>query len=1399
MSIYGNDKVNYAFNWKLYKRLNPSLNINCQKEDEEETYERHWLRVGKTQGLFSRMIDKYPGFDWREYKRLNSDLHKKIQNNQSTYEIHYIDKGIATNRIYKIDLSCYPDFNIEEYKRLNPDLHNTLTTKEEYELHWITKGCNEGRVYSLDMTSYPDFNVKIYKLINNDLKFDTDEQYIKHFLTTGIKQGRRYILDASDMPDFNVEHYKLFNPDLNFKTDIEYKLHFYLIGNDQNRLYKLDFSSYPDFDLEIYKKGNPDLELHTDLEYRIHFLVKGKDKNRLYKLDFSSYPDFDLEMYKRLNPDLQLNSVLEYKIHFLLTGSKEDRMYKLDESMYRELDIEVYKNLNTDLLFKNDNDYIIHYLTKGKFEGRIYNLDMDEYPDFNVELFKILNKDLSFENEIECKKYWLTQGKFENRLYKLDMSEYPNFDVELFKKLNKDLILDNEIEYKKYWLTKGHLEGRLYTIDMNAYNDFDWYMYKKLNPDISLIDSDELYIHYYLKGKDEGRHYKLDRESYPNFNWELYRKLNPNLDFNGIMVKEEYEIHWMNVGSKIGRHYQIDLSDTPNFDPRIYKSVNKLEIDDIEELQIHWMVYGKNNNLVCNLGISDYPEFNADYYKLLNIDLEFKTREAYEEHWLKFGRYENRNYKIDIDSIYPGFHWIDYKDQNIDLIYAGLRTKEDFELHWLKYGKNEGRFYKDNNISLVNKLTNNETLSSIKLIAIVETSQYWNNIINLPRRINGEYIKQPHDDIGYYNILDKEHRVFMRKLAIRNNIYGFCYNYNWSSNKNSNEFMDKLLQDDEPNIPFMVCWKNDTTDVDHVEHFKYLLNLFSHVKYIKINNKPVIVINDINYHNHEDIVTIINLWSVLAKEHGLDGIYVMMNLIDQNIDIKLIQINAYVELNPMYATTIYGNDIRSGAGPSIFEGDYNEEAYLDKNPDIRILVEAGKLKSGYDHYINIGMKEREYRTTQFYTYDGEITYDKIIEIPRKYPIQHTCINVGWNNIAKRSYNNKKYNNYPHMYKYIDLIKFKKCFRRLIEKVYTDPNSTKHNNFIFINSWNCWSEGSALEPNDIDGYNYIESIGHIFNTQLTKKGVILHIGSKKGDVKLYIENLEMLYPNYNHICASSIKELQNVLQEHSKINLTHIHDVINTDIGWDILESMDSIKKKCSKIILTIHDYRLLYPTHTFIDIDVIKHEEVLSENMKRTKKMFSLSNMIIFPNDSVYDNYCNYIVLEYYDDKIYIVPHNDIQHTHNSIWIPKIYDYTIKMAYIQNESDKKELETVKTLLTNHTEYNRYKIEYIMYNKIEDIDRDKVHGILQLTNNPQTYSYELTKCIYSGLPIFYRKMGVFRARLGDCEKYIGFTDDNLEAKLVEFIKYIISNANSYEYTPLTTNIQPNRWYIENYID
>jgi hypothetical protein len=1400
MSIYGDDKISYAFNWKLYKSLNKeTLRINCCKDEEEETYERHWLRVGRTQGLFSKMCDKYPNFDWREYKRLNPDLYGKVQNTQISYEIHYIEKGIEASRIYRIDLSEYPNFDWTEYKTLNPDLGEVLYDKEEYEIHWLNKGCKDGRIYSLDTSKYPEFNVKIYRAMNVDLNFDSDNKYIKHFLTIGHKQNRPYILDFSDIPDLDINYYKLLNPDLIFNSDLEYKIHYVITGKNENRLYKIDLKNYPDFDVEIYKKANLDLVYSTDLDYTIHFLSKGKNENRLYKIDLTDYPDFDVEIYKKANLDLVYSTDLDYTIHFLSKGKNENRLYKIDLTDYPDFDVEIYKRLNIDLVLETDIDYIIHYLTIGKDKERKYKIDMSNYPDFDITLFKSLNTDLKLgDNPDEYYIYWLTKGVSEGRKYKLDLKDYPNFEVSLFKKLNKDLLFSDDIDYKKYWLTKGYLEGRLYTIDMNLYDDFDWYMYKKLNPDITLTDSEELYIHYYLRGKEEGRLYKLDRELYSEFNWELYRKLNPDLIFSGIMIKEDYEIHWMNVGRYEKRHYSIDLDDTPRFDWRIYKLVNKLQIENEDDLKIHWMLYGKKNNLVCNLELSDYTDFDPQYYKILNTDLDMKNKEDYEDHWMRFGRYENRKYKIDMDSNYPDFHWINYRDCNIDLIHAGLRTKKDFELHWLQYGKNEGRVYKDNNIPLTDKLTNTEILSSIKLIAIVETVQNWNNIINLPRRLNGEYIKQPHDDIGYYNILDHEHRMFMRKLAVRNNIYGFCYNYSWNPN-NNNEFLDKLNIDNEPNMPFMLCWKNDEIYSNSINHFSYLLPFFKNKNYIRIDNKPVIVINEINYHNHIDISTIINGWNNLAINNDLDGIYVLMNLIDNNIDIKLSELDGYVESNPMYTTSIYGNEIKIGAGSSIFEGEFNETIYLNKNKDVNVAVEAGKIKSGYEHYMSIKTQEKEFRTSQFYTYDGETTYDKLIETPKNYPIQHRSINIGWNDIAKRSYGDKNYSNYPHMYKYIDLDKFKRCFKRLVEKVYNDPNPMKHNNFIFINSWNCWSEGSALEPNDIDGYNYIESIGTIFNKKVFKKGVLLHICSKVGDVKRYIDDLETLYPDYNHVTASCLNELHIKLKEYIRFNLIHIHDVINTDIGWDILDIMDLLRKKCSKFILTIHDYKFLYPTYSLIDIHIVKYEEVTPENMKRVKKLFSLSDIIIFPNDSVYDNYSNYIVLENYDDKIYIVPHNDIQHSHNSIWIPKINDYTIEIAYTQNVDDKKEIETINILLINHREYNRYKINYTLYDKIEDIDRNKVHGILHLTNLPQTYSYELTNSIHSGLPIFYRKIGVFRTRLGDCEKYIGFLDYNLEVKLLEFIKYIISNDNSYEYTPLTRNIQPNRWYIENYIE
>ena len=69
--------------------------------------------------------------------------------------------------------------------------------------------------------------------------------------------------------------------------------------------------------------------------------------------------------------------------------------------------------------------------------------------------------------------------------------------------------------------------------------------------------------------------------------------------------------------------------------------------------------------------------------------------------------------------------------------------------------------------------------------------------------------KTPLND-NYYNMLDKETRMWQYQLAKQYGIYGFCYYHYWFDGKLLMEKPLDLMVDDETDFPFCLCWANET-------------------------------------------------------------------------------------------------------------------------------------------------------------------------------------------------------------------------------------------------------------------------------------------------------------------------------------------------------------------------------------------------------------------------------------------------------------------------------------------------------------------------------------------------------------------------------------------------------------
>ena len=79
------------------------------------------------------------------------------------------------------------------------------------------------------------------------------------------------------------------------------------------------------------------------------------------------------------------------------------------------------------------------------------------------------------------------------------------------------------------------------------------------------------------------------------------------------------------------------------------------------------------------------------------------------------------------------------------------------------------------------------------------------------------------------------------------------------------------------------------------------------------------------------------------------------------------------------------------------------------------------------------------------------------------PIQKSCF-VGWDNSARKGKNSM-------VVKGATPQKFGRYLRQLIDQKRADCDEE----FLVINAWNEWSEGAYLEPDDKNGYGFLEAI------------------------------------------------------------------------------------------------------------------------------------------------------------------------------------------------------------------------------------------------------------------------------------------------------------------------------------
>ncbi len=324
----------------------------------------------------------------------------------------------------------------------------------------------------------------------------------------------------------------------------------------------------------------------------------------------------------------------------------------------------------------------------------------------------------------------------------------------------------------------------------------------------------------------------------------------------------------------------------------------------------------------------------------------------------------------------------------------------------------------------------------------------WSNVCKATPLFYRHYQPRIPADLGFYDLRVPETRSSQAALAKQYGIFGFCYYHYWFNGKLLLQRpLESIRDSGSPNYPFCMCWANESwsrtwigddkdvlieqtySDLDDSIHGKYLASFFKDPRYIKVDQRPLLLI-----YRPLDLPSpaeTLERFAFEACKVGLKRPFFV------GVDARC----------PGYDLRKAGFDITLAFSPQL--GVLGRDAFNDRRSlakffrNIRYGIPSSRLK----------------------LYSDSSARRLMNQISREHPFIPATY-VSWDNTPRKKRNGIVFmNGSPRS--------FGDDLRNAVKSAQDLPEDQR---FVFINGWNEWAEGNHLEPDLRHGHEYLRAVG-----------------------------------------------------------------------------------------------------------------------------------------------------------------------------------------------------------------------------------------------------------------------------------------------------------------------------------